>query len=189
MSVNIKTPLTEDVIKILHAGDEITLSGTVFTARDAAHQRIVHALMNREKLPFDLKNQIIYYSGPSPARPGQVIGPAGPTTSGRMDIYTPTLLAAGLKGMIGKGKRSQEVRDAIINHRAVYLVAIGGTAALISKSITKADIIAYPDLGTEAIYRLEVDSMPLIVANDIYGNDIYEIGRHQYYRCSDLNLA
>lgn len=189
MSVDIKTPLNEETIQQLRAGDEVMLSGIIFTARDAAHQRIVHAIFNREKLPFELKNQIIYYSGPSPARPGQIIGPAGPTTSGRMDIYTPTLLAAGLKGMIGKGKRSQEVRDAIINHRAVYLVAIGGAAALISKSIKKADIIAYHDLGTEAIYRLEVESMPLIVANDIYGNDIYEIGRRQYYRCSDLNLA
>ncbi len=179
-TLNIKSPLDEDTITKLKAGDQVFISGVIYTARDAAHKRLVEALDRGEKLPFDLTNQIIYYMGPSPAKPGQVIGSAGPTTSGRMDSYTPRLIACGLKGMIGKGNRSQAVKDAIKKYKAVYFAAIGGAGALISKSIRKAEVIAYEDLGAEAIHRLEVEDFPATVINDIYGGDLYEQGKAQY---------
>ena len=165
-------------------GTRVLISGVVYTARDSAHQRLVEALERGEQLPFDIKGQTLYYMGPSPARPGQVIGSAGPTTSGRMDTYTPPLITAGLKVMIGKGNRSPEVREAIKKHKAVYLVAIGGTGALLSKVIKKAEVITYPDLGVEAIMRLEVEDLPAIVANDIYGGDLFEQGRARYQKRS-----
>jgi fumarate hydratase subunit beta len=154
----------------------------VYTARDAAHQRLTQALATGQELPFPLAGQIIYYVGPAPARPGQVIGPAGPTTAGRVDLLTPLLLENGLKGMIGKGKRSQAVRQALRTYMAVYLVAVGGAAALIADCIKKSEVIAYPDLGTEAIYRLEVVDFRLVVANDAYGADLFEQGQATYRR-------
>ena len=179
-TINIKTPLDEETIKNLKAGDQVFITGVIYTARDAAHKRLVEALDKGEKLPFDLTNQTVYYMGPSPAKPGQVIGSAGPTTSGRMDSYAPRLMAAGLKGMIGKGNRSQSVKDAIKKYKAVYFAAIGGAGALISKSIKKAEVIAYEELGAEAIRRLEVENFPATVINDIYGGDLYEQGKAKY---------
>lgn len=179
-TVNVKTPLDEETVKKLKAGDQVFITGVIYTARDAAHKRLVEALDNGEKLPFDLTNQTVYYMGPSPAKPGQVIGSAGPTTSGRMDSYAPRLMAAGLKGMIGKGNRSQSVKDAIKKYKAVYFATIGGAGALISKSIKKAEVIAYEELGAEAIRRLEVESFPATVINDIYGGDLYEQGKAKY---------
>jgi fumarate hydratase subunit beta len=179
-TLNIKSPLDEGTIKKLKAGDQVFISGVIYTARDAAHKRLVEALDKGEKLPFDLTNQTVYYMGPSPAKPGQVIGSAGPTTSGRMDSYAPRLMAAGLKGMIGKGNRSQAVKDAIKKYKAVYFAAIGGAGALISKSIKRAEVIAYEDLGAEAIRRLEVENFPVTVINDIYGGDLYEQGKAKY---------
>ncbi len=158
------------------------ISGVIYTARDAAHHRLIQALDKGDRLPFDLKGQTLYYMGPSPARPGQVIGSAGPTTSRRMDIYTPRLIAAGIKAMIGKGNRSPEVREAIRKYKAVYLVTIGGAGALLSKSIKQAEVIAYEDLGAEAILRLNVEDFPAIVANDIYGQDLFEQGKAKYQR-------
>jgi fumarate hydratase subunit beta len=179
-TLNIKSPLDEETIKKLKAGDQVFISGVIYTARDAAHKRLVEALDKGEKLPFDLTNQTVYYMGPSPAKPGQVIGSAGPTTSGRMDSYAPRLMSAGLKGMIGKGNRSQAVKDAIKKYKAVYFAAIGGAGALISKSIKKAEVIAYEDLGAEAIRRLEIENFPATVINDIYGGDLYEQGKAKY---------
>ena len=178
--IRVSTPLTDQVIAGLKAGDRVLLSGVIYTARDAAHKRLVETLSTNQPLPLPLLNQVIYYAGPAPARPGQVIGPAGPTTSSRMDSLTLPLLEAGLKGMVGKGRRSPEVRQAIISHRAIYLVAVGGAAALISQRIIKMDLVAYEDLSTEAIYRLEVLDMPLVVANDIHGGDLYEQGVAAY---------
>jgi fumarate hydratase subunit beta len=166
----------------LTAGTQVLISGVVYTARDAAHQRLTHALEKGEKLPFDLKGQTLYYLGPSPARPGQVIGAAGPTTSRRMDRYTLHLIAAGIRAMIGKGSRSPEVREAMKKHKAVYFATIGGAGALLSKSIKKAEVIAYEDLGAEAILRLDVEDFPAIVANDIYGGDLFEQERAKYQR-------
>jgi fumarate hydratase subunit beta len=179
-TLNIKTPLDEETIKKLKAGDQAFITGVIYSARDAAHKRLVEALDRGEKLPFDIANQVVYYMGPSPAKPGQVIGSAGPTTSGRMDSYTPRLMAAGLKGMIGKGNRSQAVKDAIKQYKGIYFAAIGGAGALISKSIKKAEVIAYDDLGAEAIRRLEVENFPATVINDIYGGDLYEQGKAKY---------
>lgn len=178
--ISISTPLTDQVIAGLHSGDRVLLAGVVYTARDAAHKRMVETLLAGQQLPIPLSGQVIYYAGPAPARPGQVIGPAGPTTSSRMDTFTIPLLEVGLKGMVGKGNRSQQVRQAIARHQAVYLVAVGGAAALISKHIVKKDLVAYEDLGTEAIYRLEVLDLPLVVANDMYGGDLYEQGVAAY---------
>lgn len=169
----ISTPLSEETIKSLRAGDEVYLSGAVYVARDTAHQRLVEQLTSGEPLPFDLHGQVIYYMGPSPARPGAVIGSAGPTTSSRMDPYAPALLDQGLKGMIGKGERSEFVRAAIAEQGGVYFVAVGGAAALISKSIVKAETIAYPELGAEAIMRLEFKDLFLLVAIDSYGVDLF----------------
>ncbi len=158
------------------------ISGVVYTARDAAHKRLVQALDKGDKLPFDLKGQTLYYMGPSPAKPGDIIGSVGPTTSSRMDVYTPRLLAAGIRAMIGKGSRSVEVREALKKYRAVYLVTIGGGGALLHKSIKKAEVIAYEDLGAEAIRRLYIEDFSAIVANDIYGGDLFEQGREKYRR-------
>ena len=180
MAKKVSLPFTEETIEGLRAGDNVLLSGTLYVARDAAHRWMVEALDQGRSLPFDIRGQTIYYMGPSPARPGRPIGSAGPTTSSRMDIYTPRLLAEGLRGMIGKGVRSQEVRDAMKKYEAVYLAAVGGTGALISKCITKSEIVAYEDLGPEAILRLEVKDFPATVVNDIYGGDLYIDGRAKY---------
>jgi fumarate hydratase subunit beta len=179
-AINITSPLEEEAVEKLKVGTRVLISGVVYTARDAAHRRLVQAIDNGEKLPLSLEGQTLYYMGPSPARPGQVIGSAGPTTSSRMDIYTPPLLAIGLRAMIGKGSRSQEVREAIKKHRAVYFLTIGGAGTLLSKAIKKAKVIAYPELATEAIMRLELQGFPAIVANDIYGGDLFMQGRASY---------
>lgn len=173
MDIKITTPLTKDKIKELKAGDMVYITGTLYTARDAAHKRMSEALKNGEKLPIDVKNEIIYYMGPSPSREGRPIGSAGPTTSSRMDKYTPDLLDLGLCGMIGKGKRSEEVKNAVIRNGAVYFAAIGGAGALLSKCITKSEVIAYEDLGTEAIRKLMVEDFPVIVVMDCMGNSLY----------------
>lgn len=176
----IKTPLTEKTVKGLHAGDVVRISGPIYTARDAAHKRLTEALARGEKLPLDLTDNVIYYVGPSPTKPGEVVGSAGPTTSGRMDKYTPTLIEQGMRGMIGKGLRSQEVIDACVKHGAVYFVAIGGAAAVISQSIKGEEMIAYEDLGPEAIRRYEVEDFPAIVCIDTEGNDFYKEGIAKY---------
>ncbi|MFC1920240.1 Fe-S-containing hydro-lyase [Chloroflexota bacterium] len=179
-ALRITSPFSEKTIKSLKSGDRIIISGVIYVARDAAHKRIVESLQEGNPVPFDIKGQTIYYMGPTPARPGQPLGSAGPTTSVRMDTYTPRLLAEGLKGMIGKGMRSQPVKDAIIKHKAVYLSAIGGIGALNSKSIKKSEIIAYEELGAEAVRRLEVEDFPAIVINDIHGGDLYQEGKARY---------
>ena len=176
----VMSPLTDETLASLKAGDNVLLTGTMYAGRDAAHKRMVEALEQGKSLPFDIKGQVIYFMGPSPARPGQPIGSAGPTTSGRMDSYSPRLIAEGLKGMIGKGMRSQEVKDAMKKHKAVYLAAIGGAGALISKTIKKSEVIAYDELGAEAIRRLEVEDFPATVVNDIYGGDLYQEGKARY---------
>ena len=180
MFKRIRLPLNDESIKELHAGDNVLLSGVIYVARDIAHKRIIEALDKGLPLPFDVKGQTVYYMGPSPARPGHVIGAAGPTTSGRMDRYSPSLMEVGLKGMIGKGNRSKAVKEAIKKYKAVYFAAIGGAAALIAKSIKKSETVAYPGLGAEAVLRLEVEDFPVTVINDIYGNDLYEEGKDQY---------
>ena len=180
MAKKVALPLTDEILKDLKAGDDVLLSGVMYVARDAAHKRMVEALEQGKPLPFNIKRQTIYYMAPSPARPGQPIGSAGPTTSGRMDGYAPRLIAEGLKGMIGKGMRSQEVKDAMRKYKAVYFGAIGGAGALISKSIKKSEIIAYEELDAEAIRCLEVEDFPAIVINDIYGGDLYEEGKAKY---------
>jgi fumarate hydratase subunit beta len=174
--------LTEDVIEQLHAGDKVSINGVIYVGRDAAHKRLVAALDAGEPLPFEPQGQIIYYMGPAPAKPGDPIGSAGPTTSYRMDPYAPRMMEVGLKGMIGKGNRSTAVREAMRQQKAVYLTAIGGAGALIAKSIKAAEVIAYEDLGAEALRRLEVEDFPAIVVNDIYGGDAYEDGMQQYNR-------
>jgi hydro-lyases, Fe-S type, tartrate/fumarate subfamily, beta region len=179
---HIASPINTEIIEKLKIGTKVLISGIVYTARDAAHQRLVQALDKGDKLPFDLKGQTLYYAGPSPAKPGYVTGSAGPTTSGRMNVYTPRLLAAGIRAMIGKGSHSPAVRETIKKYNAVYLVATGGAAALIAKSIKQADVIAYEDLGPEAIRRLVVENFPAIVANDIYGGDLFETEKAKYQR-------
>ena len=176
----VAAPLNDEMIEKLKAGDLVYLNGIVYTGRDAAHKKLFELIQEGKELPVDLEGQIIYYVGPSPARPGQVIGSAGPTTSGRMDAYTPALLDLGLKGMIGKGLRSREVLDSIEKNKAIYFAATGGAAALISKRIIKSEVVAYPELGPEAIYRLEVENFPVIVVNDAHGGDMYNMGREQY---------
>jgi fumarate hydratase subunit beta len=178
--IKIQPPLTDDIIEKLKAGDRVVISGTIYTARDMAHKYMVEGHKKGEPLPFDVKGQILYYTGPTPAPPGKPIGSAGPTTSYRLDKYTPYLIELGLKGMIGKGPRGQEVKDAIKKHKAVYFAAIGGAGALISKTIRKAAVIAYPELGTEAIMKLEVEDFPAVVVNDVHGADLYRIGVEQY---------
>lgn len=170
---NISSPLSDSEIEMLQAGDMIKLSGTIYTARDAAHKRMVQMLKEGKALPFNIAGQTIYYAGPCPPKPGQIIGSAGPTTSGRVDIYTPALLALGLKAMIGKGPRSREVIDAMIKYKAVYMAATGGAGALIASCIKSVEIVAFDDLGPEAIYRFTVKDLPLIVAIDCRGNSLY----------------
>lgn len=180
MVKKVTLPLTDETLRELKTGDNVLLTGIIYAARDAAHKRMAEALDQGKSLPFDIKGQIIYYMGPSPAKPGQPIGSAGPTTSGRLDAYSPRLLAEGLKGMIGKGIRSPAVREAMKHYQAVYLAAIGGAGALISKSIKKSEVIAYEELGAEAIRRLEVVDFPATVINDIYGGDLYQEGKTRY---------
>lgn len=180
--IKLTTPLSDDDVERLKIGDKVSLNGIIYTGRDAAHKRLVELLDQRKPLPFDIQGQIIYYVGPSPAKPGQPIGSAGPTTSYRMDSYSPKLMGVGLKAMIGKGKRGQEVIDAMVKHKAVYLAAVGGAGALIAKTIKKSEVIAYEDLGPEAIRKLEVEEFPVIVVNDIYGEDLYQKGMEQYRR-------
>ncbi len=180
MVKKITLPLTDETLKNLKAGDNLLLTGVMYVGRDAAHKRLVEALDQGKPLPFDIQGQTIYFMGPSPAKPGQPIGSAGPTTSGRMDAYSPRLMAEGLKGMIGKGMRSQAVKDAMKKYKAVYLAAIGGAGALIAKSIKKSEVIAYEELGAEAIRRLEIEDFPVIVVNDIYGGDLYQEGKAKY---------
>lgn len=176
----ITAPFSEDVAKELRSGDYVYLSGTIYTARDAAHKRMYEALEEGRELPFDLKNNIVYYMGPSPAREGRPIGSAGPTTASRMDKYTPTLLDLGMRGMIGKGKRTDAVKQAIIRNEAVYFAAVGGAGALLSKSIKSSETIAYDDLGTEAIRKLVVKDFPVIVVIDSLGNNLYEKAIEEY---------
>lgn len=180
------TPLRSEDLTDLCAGDKILLSGVIYTARDAAHARLVKLLKDGQRLPFNLSGQVIYYVGPTPKRPGKVIGSAGPTTSYRMDPYTPILLENGLKGMIGKGIRSPKVKESISKYLAVYFGAVGGVAALLAAKIQRVELIAYPELGAEAIRKLVVKDFPLIVINDIYGGDLYETGRLSYQRMNNL---
>ncbi len=180
MPKKITSPLDDQTIEALKAGEQVFISGAIYTARDAAHKRLTEALDRGEELPFDICGQTLYYMGPSPAKPGQVIGAAGPTTSGRMDSYSPRLISEGLKVMIGKGSRSNEVKEAIKKHKAVYFAAIGGAGALIARSIKKAEVVAYEDLGAEAIMRLEVEDFPATVVNDAHGGDLYEEGMAKY---------
>jgi len=181
-AISLSLPLKEQDIVRLKAGDRVLLTGVLYTARDAAHKRLVEALERGEKLPIDLKGQVLYYMGPSPAPPGKVIGSAGPTSAYRMDRYTPRLLQAGLRGMIGKGPRSEKVREALKQHKAVYLAATGGAGALLSQRILKAEVVAYADLGPEAIRKLEVKDLPALVINDTHGGDLYQEGREKYRR-------
>ena len=180
MDQYINAPFGEEVTSKLKAGDYVYISGTIYTARDAAHKRMAEALSRGEELPFDIKDQVIYYMGPAPAKEGQVIGSAGPTTASRMDKYAPELLDLGLKGMIGKGKRSKAVLDGVVRNKAVYLAAVGGAGALLSKCITSAEVIAYEDLGTEAIRKLTVKDFPAIVVVDCDGHNLYETAVEAY---------
>lgn len=179
---NISIPLTDEVVEGLRIGDSVLISGIIYTGRDSAHKRLVEALDRGEKLPVDFNGQIIYYAGPAPAKPGKPIGSVGPTTSYRMDPFAPRLMEEGLKGMIGKGNRSEEVITAIQKHKAVYFGAIGGAGALMAQSVRKAEIVAYEDLGPEAIRRLEVENFPAVVVNDCYGGDLFKKGIKQYRR-------
>jgi fumarate hydratase subunit beta len=178
--IKLTTPISDKDLEKLKVGDKVLISGTIFTGRDAAHKRLIDLLDAGKELPIDVKGQAIYYVGPSPARPGNPVGSAGPTTSYRMDPYAPKLIALGLKAMIGKGSRSSEVIEAMKKYKAVYLAAVGGAAALIARSIKKAEIVAYEDLGSEAIRKMEVKDFPAIVVNDIKGNDLYKLGAEKY---------
>ena len=178
----IALPLTEELAKTLHAGDSVLVTGTIYTSRDAGHKRMCEALARGEKLPFDPADATIYYVGPTPAKPGQVIGSAGPTTSGRMDAYAPTMMSAGARGMIGKGARLSKVVDAMKKYSGVYFGAIGGAGALLAKCIKQAELIAYEDLGAEALRKLYVEDMPLVVIIDCEGNNLYESGRAAYLK-------
>ena len=180
MEKKITLPITDEDIKNLKAGDSVLLSGSIITGRDAAHKRLYELIQKGEKLPVDIKGELIYYVGPAPAKPGYAVGPAGPTSRYRMDKYAPSLLDLGLKGMIGKGARNKEVVDAIVRNKGVYLVAIGGAAALIAKSIKSEEILCYEDLGTEAVRRYEVEDFPCIVAIDSNGNNVYETEPPKY---------
>jgi fumarate hydratase subunit beta len=179
-SIRLTTPLSSDDVSGLRAGDRVIISGILYTARDAAHRRLVDLLDQGKALPIPLEGQVIYYVGPSPAPPGKVIGAAGPTTSYRMDAYAPRLMELGLKGMIGKGKRSQEVKEAMMQYKAVYMAAIGGAGALMAQAIKEVEIVAYEDLGPEAIRRIRVENLPVIVVNDTIGNDLYVEGQKLY---------
>ena len=180
MQKKITSPFSDKTIADLKAGDQVLISGIMYVGRDAAHKRLVETMNKGEKMPFDVKGQVIYYMGPSPTKPGKVIGSAGPTTSGRMDAYTPRMLEAGLKGMVGKGLRTKDVKEAIKKYKGVYLASVGGAAALIAKRIVKSEIIAYEELGPEALLRIEVKDFPAIVINDMYGGDLYEEGKAKY---------
>jgi fumarate hydratase subunit beta len=182
MENRITTPLTEDKIKDLKAGDTVLITGDIYTARDAAHKKLTELIDKGKELPMDIKDSIIYYVGPSPAKPGMVIGSAGPTTSYRMDDYSPKLLDLGLKGMIGKGERSEAVIASMIKNKAVYFGAIGGAAALIGKCVKSVELVAYEELGAEAIRKLYVEDMPVVVIIDSYGDNLYEIGRENYLK-------
>jgi len=185
MQKKITSPFNDKTIADLKAGDQVLISGVMYVGRDAAHKRLVETMNKGEKMPFDVKGQVIYYMGPSPTKPGNVIGSSGPTTSGRMDAYTPRMLEAGLKGMVGKGLRTKDVKDSIKKYKAVYLASVGGAAALIAKRIVKSEIIAYEELGPEALLRIEVKDFPAIVINDMYGGDLYVEGRKEYERKVD----
>lgn len=187
MDKYIETPLTDEKVRDLKAGDYVYISGTIYTARDAAHKRMTEGLLQGKKIPFDIKDQVIYYLGPTPNREDQVIGSAGPTTSSRMDKYAPTLLDLGLKGMIGKGKRSTDVIDSMKKNTAVYFAAVGGAGALLSKCIKKSEIIAYEDLGTEAVRKLEVENLPVITVIDYMGNNLYETAVKDYEHDKRMN--
>ena len=178
--LELTTPLTDEDVENLHAGDSVLLSGVVYTARDAAHARLIDLLKQGRPLPIELTGQIIYYTGPTPAKPGRIIGSAGPTTAGRMDPYTPQLLAAGLKGMIGKGERDRNVIDALKRHKAVYFAATGGAGALLARHVVSCEVVAYEDLGCEAIHKLEVEKLPVVVINDCHGRDFYRESRARY---------
>ena len=180
MDNNIKAPISDEVAKELRAGDYVYITGTIYTARDAAHKRMWEALEKGEQLPIEMNNNIIYYMGPSPAREGRPIGSAGPTTASRMDKYTPALLELGMRGMIGKGRRTEAVRESMMKNQAVYFAAVGGAGALLSKSILQAEVIAYEDLGTEAIRKLEIKDFPVIVVMDCEGNNLYDMAIEQY---------
>ena len=174
MERHLQAPISKEELKTLKSGDYVYITGTIYTARDAAHKRMYETLQNQENLPIDIQDQIIYYMGPSPAREGRPIGSAGPTTASRMDKYTPRMLSLGLKGMIGKGKRSEDVIESMKENGAVYFAAVGGAGALLSKCIKKSEVVAYEDLGTEAIRKLEVENLPVIVVIDSHGNNLYE---------------
>jgi fumarate hydratase subunit beta len=178
--IRLKTPLRDEEVEKLKRGDRVLISGVVYTGRDAAHKRLIDLLKAGKDLPFDIRGQIIYYVGPAPAKPGQILGSAGPTTSYRMDAYSPTLIEKGLKGMIGKGMRSEAVKEAMKKYKAVYFAATGGAGALLAKRVKKVEIVAYEDLGPEAIRRLEVEDLPVIVVNDVRGNDLYIEGEKRY---------
>ena len=180
MELHIETPLKKDIIRKMKTGDIVYISGTIYTARDAAHKRMMDIIRDGGILPFDIEDQIIYYAGPCPASPGKVIGSAGPTTSGRMDAYAPEFIKLGLGGMIGKGLRSKEVVDAMMKYESVYLGAVGGAGALISRTIIKQEVIAFPDLGAEAIRKLEVKNFPAFVVVDSHGNDLYKVGKEKF---------
>jgi fumarate hydratase subunit beta len=180
--IRIRPPLSDQDVEKLKAGDRVLISGVIYTGRDAAHRRLFDLVKGGKNLPFDIQGQIIYYVGPTPAKPGQVFGSAGPTTSYRMDAYSPLLIEKGLKGMIGKGMRSDAVKEAIKKYKAVYFAATGGAGALLAKRVKKAEIVAYEDLGPEAIRRLEVEDLPVIVVNDVRGNDLYIEGEKKYRR-------
>jgi fumarate hydratase subunit beta len=184
--IRAEPPFTDDDVAQLHVGDHVKFYGTIYTARDAAHRRMIAALNEGNPLPIDVKGQVIYYVGPSPARPGRVIGSAGPTTAMRLDPFTPALLDQGLKVIIGKGGRGSTVKESLVAHKAVYLLAIGGAGALLSKTIRKMDVIAYEDLGTESIKRLEVEGFPAIVCCDMYGEDLLLTGKEQYRETGTL---
>ena len=180
MERHINVPFDADIVKELKAGDYVYLTGTIYTARDAAHKRMYEALQNGETLPFDIEGNVIYYMGPSPAREGRPIGSAGPTTASRMDKYTPALLELGMRGMIGKGRRTEAVRESMMKNQAVYFAAVGGAGALLSKAIKSSEVIAYEDLGTEAIRKLEIKDFPVIVVMDCEGNNLYDMAIEQY---------
>jgi fumarate hydratase subunit beta len=179
-AIRIQTPLTDEMVEKLKIGDKVLVSGFIYTGRDAAHKRLVDLVNRGQPLPFDIKGQIIYYVGPTPPKPGKVIGSAGPTSSYRMDPYAPVLMAKGLKGMIGKGSRGKEVIDTMKKYKAVYFAATGGAGALLSKRIKSSVVVAYEDLGPEAIRKIEIEDFPAIVVNDIYGRDLYEEGKKTY---------
>ena len=181
-TIYIEAPLTRETLKMLHSGDQVQIFGVVYTARDAAHARMWQAIKQGKDLPFNPKGQVIFYVGPTPAPPGHVIGSAGPTTASRMDAFTPMLIERGLRAMIGKGRRSDEVRKAAMKHGCVYFGAVEGTAALLSGCIQAAEVVAYKDLGPEAVFRLTVQNFPAIVVNDLHGGDIYAEGRNKYQR-------